>query len=240
MNLRELVTAFRGQIDDLPGDVPVDSGGPTWENDDSGLLWTNAEATRYANDAASEYCRRNPIVDSDTASICQIAVTAGTASYSLHNKILQVRRARVTGEAKDLEKRTGDWMDARYGDWRATTGTPLRCLEDQDHHKLLLQPIPTANGTVDLTVGRLPLNDMDWIRRQKQTPEVLLQHHSFLLHYMMHLAYLKRDSETYDKKASDRYLALFALTVGPPDSAEGERRSREERNLERRATAKFF
>jgi len=39
--------------------------------------------------------------------------------------------------------------------------------------------------------------------------EVNEDHHIHLLDWMKHLAYLKRDSETYNKKASDEHAALF-------------------------------
>ncbi len=65
MTLEELVENARRRLEDLGGDME----GLDWKTDDSSLLWSNDDLVRYANEAENEFCRRRPILDSETASV---------------------------------------------------------------------------------------------------------------------------------------------------------------------------
>lgn len=224
--IRELVLASREELDDLPGDVDDPCA---WENDDEGLLWKNHELVRFANQAQVEFCRRRPINDSTTAAICDASVTAGDLFVPYSPLIAYVDRMAVQGEAHGLTKKTKAWMDRNYANWETETGTPKHYIENITEYKARLYPIPDADININMTVGRLPLADMRWDRRQKDEPEINVMYHMDLVMWMNHLALRKRDSQTHNKTESDRQYKLFETAVGPRISAFNERMRRENR-----------
>lgn len=245
LTLEELATLFRQDVDDLPGDTVTDVN---WKNKDTGLLWSNQEICRYANQAVNEFCFRQPILDQDTTPlITQITVVASTSVYTLSPKILSIRRVKFVDSNNDefiLLKRTTHWMDVNVTDWDKETlpveGTVLYYIEDTDTHQLQLYRVPELAGTIHMTVDRLPEKPMLWPQRHQHSPEIHEQHHLCLLEYMKYLAYKKRDSETEDKKLAQEFLEAFTAMVGERPSARLLRVRKQERNYPRRVRAHFF
>jgi hypothetical protein len=246
LTLEELATLFRLDVDDLPGDTVTDVN---WKNDDTGLLWKNQEICRYANEAQNEFCFRQPILDSNTqATITHITISIGAQRYSYDRRILSIRRAKFVdsnGDEHQLQKRTVQWMDLNKPQWdleanAALAGTPEFYVEDYDHRSFDLFPVPDLAGAIHMTVDRLPFSAMVWTRRHQDEPEVDEQHHLDLLDYMKHLAYLKKDAETEDKKLSADFLDSFTIKVGERPSARLLRVRRQERNYPRRSVGHYF
>lgn len=245
LTLEELATLFRQDVDDLPGDTVTDVN---WKNNDTGLLWSNLEVCRYANQAVNEFCFRQPILDQDTTPlITQITVSASTGVYALSPKILSIRRMKFVDSNDDefiLLKRTTHAMDLEATDWDKETapeeGTVLYYIEDTDAHQLQLYRVPELAGTLYMTVDRLPSKSMLWPSRHQDIPEIHEQHHLCLLEYMKYLAYKKRDSETEDKKLALEFLDAFNAMVGERPSARLLRVRKQERNYPRRVRAHFF
>ena len=247
LTLEEMVTIFRQEVDDLPGDTVTDVN---WKNDDTGLLWSNQEAVRYANRALNEYCVRNPIHDSNTQqTITHIAYAADTQKGTLSDKILAIKRAKfvatASGDEQILLKRTHGWMDHFVPDWAlegnaSTPGTPEFYIEDLDLRSIMLYPLPDVAGTVHLTVGRMPFKQMGWTLRHLDSPEIDEEHHFDLIDHMVYQAYQKRDAETENPELSAAALDRFTANVGVRPDARLLRVRREERNLSRRARAQYF
>lgn len=237
LTLRDLVTRARHLLDDLPGDVADPCA---WEEDDTGLLWSNAQLVYWCNEAEQEFARRRPIEDEDTAAICQISVVASTATYTLDPRILYVDRAKLAAEDRQLEKTSSLELDEWKLDWEDLEATPTHYVEDRTGHKLRLYPTPDAADTLNLVVGRLPLTDMLWTQRYTVNPEIQAHHHMELLDWVAHRAYLKRDSETYDPAKSATHLGLFESRVGPRPSAALEQARRHNRNRRGRVRPQFF
>jgi len=245
LTLEELATLFRQDVDDLPGDTVTSVN---WKNDDEGLLWKNQEITRYANQAANEFCFRQPILDQDTKpAITQITVAAGTGVYALSPKILAIRRMKFVDSNGDeflVGKRTTQWMDRNKSQWdleaSPAQGVVEFYIEDTDTHQLQLYRVPELAGTIHMTVDRLPSTAMLWSARHQHIPEIHEQHHYCLLEYMKHLAYKKRDTETENKKLAQESLDAFTAMVGERPSARLLRVRKQERNNPRRARAQYF
>lgn len=245
LTLEGLATLFRQDVDDLPGDTVTDVN---WKNNDTGLLWSNQEICRYANQAEIEFCFRQPILDQDTKpAITQITVSAAVGVYTLSPKILSIRRLKFVDSNDDefiLLKRTTGQMDLSVTDWDLETapveGTVIYYIEDTDAHQLQLWRVPELAGTIHMTVDRLPSESMLWPQRHQHSPEINEQHHLCLLEYMKHLAYKKRDTETEDKKLSQDFLDGFTAMVGERPSARLLRVRKQERNYPRRIRASFF
>lgn len=247
LTLEGLATLFRQDVDDLPGDQVTDVN---WKNDDTGLLWSNQEIARYANQAQTEFCFRNPIIDYDVATtLTTLPVTANVRSVSYDAKILAIHRAKfldlTTADERVLQKRTQQWMDDFYPQWdllsaAAKTGTPEFYIENVSNRRIDFYPLPINNGTLIMTVGRLPLKDMLWSRRHLDMPEIDPQHHLCLLDYMKYLAFKKRDAETENTDLAAQHLELFTLHAGERPDARLLRVRRAERNYPRRSRAQYF
>lgn len=241
LTLKNLVLLFRQEVDDLPVDAtPV----VDWQNDDSGLLWSNAEIVSYANQAITEFTRRKPIRDDSTASICEIALPISTTTVAYSSKILSIRRVRYTedlsGDSLTLDKETVLRLDQVSDVWETDTGRPAKYLENSNERTVQIDRIPTVAGTLDLIVDRMPLTNLRWTHRHNDTPEIAEEHHMDLIYFMIHRAYMKRDSETFNQDASREYLGSFNSRVGAKPSAHLERVRREERNIRRRVKPHYF
>jgi hypothetical protein len=247
LTLEGLATLFRQDVDDLPGDTVTDVN---WKNDDTGLLWSNQEICRYANQAETEFCFRNPIPDRDVdQTITHVAFTGGTQKGILDPKILAIYRAKfvetATGDEIHLQKRTVQWMDRYIAEWdlesnSSLQGDPKYYIEDANGNSVFLYPIPEANGTLHLNVGRLPSSSMLWSRRHLDGPEIDAEHHLCLLDYMKYLAFRKRDAETENKELAEEHYQSFEMHAGVRPDARLLRVRKQERNYPRRVRAQYF
>lgn len=249
LKLEGLVTFFRQDVDDLPGDTVTDVN---WKNNDTGLLWKNQEIVRYANAAHDAFCMRQPIYDANSvagAAINRVAVLADIQRHTYSERILAIHAVKFvetsSGDEHRLLKRTRQWMDLHHREWdlegnAATSGNPTIYVEDYDLRSMDLWPIQEADGSLHLTVSRLPIKYMQWKNRHLDGLEIEARHHFDLLDFMLYLAYLKRDSETEDKQLSADALDRFNVKVGEPVSARLLRVRRQERNNPRRARVYDF
>jgi hypothetical protein len=125
--------------------------------------WTDKELTTMANLAEREACSRALLIkDKTTAAYCSIAVTAGTATYTLDQKVLRIERAKLALEDEPIDQITKEELDVIQPDWQsptATGDTPKYLIAEADW-KLTLVPTPIVNDTLALEVSRLPKYDM--------------------------------------------------------------------------------
>lgn len=202
MTLRELIRLFRLEVDD--------SVEP--------YLWSDEEATDFANDAQQEACRRaRLLVDSSTAAICQLALTVADAGLvALDSRVIFVRRARFAGSLP-LKRMNMQDMEAHDPYWQdADPDTPTVFVPDYETGKLLFWPPPIAAKTALLTVVREPLLEMD---SEDDEPEIPTRWHRSLRHWMAFRAYSKPDADAADPKKAAAALALFEQEFGPKSSA---------------------
>lgn len=205
MTLGELRALFRRQTGDEKADY----------------LWSNAEVTEFANEAEREACRRaDLLIDSKTTKLCTVTVKAGKDGFDLDDVVLDIRRMRVNGLALSLDPISVADLDCGYGAWETQTGNQLlHYVPDMTTAFIRVYPIPTQDTVLRMTVNRLPLQPMV---RDTDEPEILWRHHRKLIHWMMHLAYLKQDSETFDPAKAQREEAAFVKEFGPAKSARNE------------------
>lgn len=359
LSLLEIVRHFREEVDDLRGSVDDPD---EWEQDDKGLLWSNLEAARFANEAQREFCRRRAIIDSVTPEVVEIPLVANTDTYVFDNRIIFIKRAildhgdlinnggfadatiwtlgtdwsiangvasKAAGavisdveqtipvdNAKDytvkftvsayvagtatpfigtvlgtgrtangtftetitavasadvlagirgdaagdfsvdvisiiqvgtlnrppLTKKRLDQLDTEEPGWHARVGVTLpdKYIEDLDEYQIRIVAPPSVNRKLRLTVGRLPLIDMEWACRTEHSLEIPPRAQLDLIDWMAHKAYLKRDSQTFDEERSQGYAERFALKVGFRPTARVEQERREERNHRRHVRAYYF
>lgn len=182
------------------------------------FLWKTPELVEHCDDAQNEACRRGRlIVDSSTEKTCQIALEAGTAVYALDARIIRVNRAKVAGESLPMKFCMSRDLDARYAGWEDDTApTPTVIVPDWETGLIRVVPAPTVDGTLAMTVVRLPLTPLTGV---DQALEIRAHYQRNLRHWIAHRAYLKRDSETYDPKKAAEALAYFEREFGPPRPA---------------------
>lgn len=201
MKVSELLEITRIELDDL----------------EEPFLWGNSELVDAAADAQNEACRRaRLLIDSNTASICQINTAIGTALYVLDSRVLFVRRAKLGTQDMPLRRASFRDLDANIHRWEAITGTPTHYVTDYETGKIRLYPIPVAVDTLSMTVVRLPLIE---ISDEEQTPEIKPHYHRSLRFWMMYRAYSKQDADTLDKNKAAASLALFEQEFGPKSRA---------------------
>lgn len=197
MKLGALLDVVRTEIDDLQ----------------EPFLWSDAELIEHADDAQNEACRRaRLLVDSEDATVCRVTLEAGTSVYALDPRVIRVERAIVAGEPLPLRMCLRRHVDRMLPGWEdMDDGLPEVLIPDWQSRSIRLVPAPEAAGTLRLTVVRLPLavlNDLE------DEPEIPAHFHRSLRHWIVHRAYLKRDSETFDEQASMKALAWFTEEFG--------------------------
>ena len=203
MNLSELIIAAQNQADEVI--------------DKPDLLWSEAEWTEYANDAENEACIRANLIIDQSSALAIINVLSGTATYSIDEKILLIKRAKLSGGTEPLVKTSRRVLDATYPNWEAESGAVRSWLPD-DSNKITLFKIPSADDTLSLMISRLPESPMLLVNKATVSPEIDTQYHLGLLDWMLHRAYSKQDSETLDVGKAKEHLKRFTARFGerPP------------------------
>lgn len=201
MSPEELVTLFRGQVDDLV----------------EPYLWSDDEVYFYLDQAQRKFARWTHLFqDASTAAVTQVAVTAAEPFVVLDSRILEVRRASLSDGSK-VEVRNQGEMEDVYGEldygvpmsskWMTATGKPRYLVMDVEEGKGRLVPIPETDDTLSLFVVRLPLNKVTVDSVVLEVKDDEDQH--ALLSWMRHLAYLKQDSQTLNPQLSNESVAEF-------------------------------
>lgn len=199
MELRDLIAMVRNELDDAT----------------QPYLWTDQEFIEYFADAENEAARRaRLLIDSSTTAICNIAVLANTAEYTLDSRVLFIRRATLDGEK--IHRASYRDLDEYVSKWQAETGVVSHFITDLNTNKIRLFPTPTVTGTINMTVVRLPLAEMNAI---DDVVEIKAHYQRSLRFWAMYRAYMKQDTETFNKVRADTALDLFEAEFGKKSSA---------------------
>ena len=172
---------------------------------------------RYLDNAQDEACRRARLLkDSSTPEICSIAVTAGTALYTLDPRIIFVRRAKLALRTRPLGFVCVDDLDRESAGWDTRTGTPEAVVTDFETGKLRLYRSPIVDDTLSLLVVRTALEPM---AADGDEPEIAPRFHYSLIEWVAYRAFSKQDADTLDSKKAERALAEFEREFGPKSPA---------------------
>ena len=196
----ELFEAFRSDV--------VDEVAP--------YLWKDTEIVRYADAAYRRFVRLTGGIHDFTSPITRVNVVAGEATAEVSKLILRFDTATRESDGKDIE--VTNWTDRNlmrrddfgfsnslYNDGGVGEIRYMVIGNQEDLVKWVR--IPAADDVVNLQVYRLPLTHI--VDGTHTMDEVNEDHHIHLLDWMKHLAFLKQDSETYDKDSSDRHGSAF-------------------------------
>lgn len=179
-------------------------------------LWSDGELVEYLNEAINEVADQKKLfVESTLPAICQIAVLAtdATGDYPYDLRITEIIRAKMRSQKLFLWRTDKLTLDFSMPDWRNTTpGAPRWIITDEQEGQITICPRSNVADTIDLTVYRLPLNQMS-VDAPDASPEIHFRHHPRLYNGIMCRAYLKDDTECLDPKKAETHLALWKLDM---------------------------
>lgn len=215
MNVAEFIAAFRADL--------VDNDTPP--------LWSDADIVRYLNDAVQEANERAFLTeDRTTPAVCSVALTAGESTYNLHPSVIRIKRASFLG--RPLDEASVEEMDCESRSWESRTGEPRRYIFEQASGalpaRLRVVPTPIAAGTIALTVNRGALNKLSASLGHLK-PEIPERFHERLKDWVYRCAYLKQDTDAFDKSKAIEFEASFERSFGARPDANVQRKQRDKR-----------
>ena len=210
MNLEQLIQQFRVDADDL-------TEPHFWDAE-----WIAAWLTEAQAEAA---IRGRLLYEADNAAVCQIAVAANAATHDLHKSLFELvhLRFQATGATTSsvVTIKAREELDRIRPGWRDETGTPRHAV--QDDTRITLVPRPELAGTLHVEGYRVPLKALE---NDTDKPELHEAHHRHLVHWALHRAFSKPDSETIDPQRAATAEAAFTRYFGPSPDADLRRSTR--------------
>ena len=210
MNLEQLIQQFRVDADDL-------TEPHFWDAE-----WIATWLTEAQAEAA---IRKRLLYEASNPAICQIAVLVDTATYDLHKSLFELvhLRFQATGDTTSsvLSIKAREELDRIRPGWRDETGTPRHAV--QDDTRITLVPRPELAGTLHVEGYRVPLKALE---NDTDKPELHEAHHRHLVHWALHRAFSKPDSETIDPNRAAMAEAAFTRYFGPSPDADLRRSTR--------------
>ena len=210
MNLEQLTAQFRVDADDLT----------------EPYFWNAEWIATWLTEAQSEAAIRNRLLyEASNPAVCQIAVAANAATHDLHKSLFELvhLRFQATGDTTSsvLSIKAREELDRIRPGWRDETGTPRHAV--QDDTRITLVPRPELAGTLHIEGYRVPLKALE---NDTDKPELHEAHHRHLVHWALHRAFSKPDSETIDPQRAATAEAAFTRYFGPRPDADLRRSTR--------------
>lgn len=185
MNTTELLTTFREEV--------VDQALP--------YLWSDALVYTYIDDAQKQFCRETNGIE-DARSFRLTILADGTEWYAINDKILKLRDAIDPDTGNPVSLIAVEKMSANCMKFDGAVGQVKALVTGMQKGYVRAWPKPNVASTVELRTFRLPEDIVAGDDFEIEDRHVLP-----LLFWVKHKAYLKQDTEVYDKNMSDRCLA---------------------------------
>jgi hypothetical protein len=192
-------------------------------------LWDDDELLDYINDTLRDAAiRANLVVQDDIAvPFTQKADLTYNSVYALPSGYLDIKSVYLDSmPAYTLYRTSNRRMEQYYSGRSTATGTPYAYTLDKtkagigDDTGIFVRTIeflgvPTVADTARMDVIRLPA----MLEADSDVPEIDEIWHPDLIYGITALAYLKRDTDTYDPKKAERDMMIFEDRFGPRLSA---------------------
>lgn len=213
MNLERLISRFRVEAEDTLAPY----------------LWEDEWLIDWLNEAQAEAAlRARLLLDDFTPAVCQIAVTAGEASYALHSKAYEIATIafKVAGAARrsDLDLVSREKLDRICPEWRDLPARSPRFAIQTDS-RLRLVPVPDQDGMLLLEAYRLPLKQL---ANDQDKPEIHEAHHLHLVQWALFRAFSKPDADARDPQRAATAYEAFERYFGPLPDADLRRATRQD------------
>lgn len=186
----ELLALFRSEMGDIAAPY----------------LWSDSEVYSYIDDAQKMFCRLTEgIADATTPAVTALSVVPGSGYLALHPSIKLIRSATRADNGRPVDVQNFENME-RLG-WRfdGRTGPVRGLIIGEQEDKVRPYPTPSETVQIKLMVFRLPLYTIEG----DDDLEIPEPHHRHLLLWAKSLAYLKHDSEAFDKVRSEGHEVRF-------------------------------
>lgn len=211
MNLEQLIQQFRIDADDLV----------------QPYLWPDDWVAPWLTEAQSQAAiRARLLYEAADPAICEIAVTAGVATYPLHKSLYELAHLRFkpTGstQSEPVHLKAREELDRIRPGWRDRTSTQS-CYAIQDDTRITLVDRPSVAGTLYVEGYRVPLRAL---ANDNDKPEINEAHHIHLVQWALHRAFSKPDAETVDPARAAKAETQFTAYFGPPPDADLRRSTR--------------
>ena len=191
MNSSELITAFRGDVDDVA----------------QPQLWSDSEIAGYADDAQKMFCRLTGGLRDATSQLCEVDMEVGEAFADIDPRILHILRVQRNSDCRVLERINIEDLDSSGAHLDTKTGAVNQVIVGLAPNKLRWVSAPAVADTASMIVDRLPLVTISTARTTRL--EVDEQHHRHLMLWMASLAYAKQDADTLDINKSESKAKQF-------------------------------
>lgn len=175
-------------------------------------LWSDKELVAYTNDIVRRFLYETKMIEESTdTTICNLSLVDGTQDYTISDRIIQVRSARVSGEDSDLEIKTFMEMDEEHPTWRGDTseGVPTIMITDWQHQYASFWPIPDTSYTCYLRVYRIQKTDFTPTGMSGQVLEIPDIFYMTIVEGVASLALLKSGPNTFDPQKAQVHEAVF-------------------------------
>lgn len=180
-------------------------------------LWSDSEITDYVEEAEDEFC---DVIDA-VADVLTVDYLADDVWLDVPEYVTRIRRAKCgvkklalfNDEQWDTNLNTYDYGILSQRDyWETDTDTqPYALITDTSSRQTRMYPIPTENGSVELTVYRRPKEPLTYRGGILDVSD--RQYQRCILLKVIALGYLKNEEETYDPKLAANYDQKFYATA---------------------------
>ena len=175
-------------------------------------LWTTPHLLGLVAEAQQEACMRADLLWDATSAFCTLAVAPAAVSVPLDSRISRIVWA---GWDNGTTVTPIGPMDEREAErntpmWRSHTGNPNAFI--QKPNAVRLYPAPAAAGTLRIEVFRQPLLTTLVAASTLEVPD---RHATMLNDWVVHRAFMTRDSDKRARELSADALARFTANFGP-------------------------
>lgn len=172
-------------------------------------LWSDDDLKVYTEDAQAMFYRlTGGVRDATTADITQISVTSGTEWYDTDPRVLKIVGATRSDDGRPVEIVNYEDLATRRMRFDGRTGPVTALIIGMEPDRARAYPVPNEAVTIHLVVDRMPLGPV-YPPLLTAAFEVDERHHLHLLPWVKHLAYLKQDSQTFDRGRADEFEQRF-------------------------------
>lgn len=202
----------------------------------SDRLWSDETLLRYITEAQNQFAAKSLILRDDAnADVCRVELVEGTSEYALHESVIAVISAKLTGDTFDLRRVGHALLDAYHpvdriafdnSQWSTLPpGKPLVFTTDEaisvddtdalNRVKLRLYPTPGADQDgliLRLRVVRLPLVEAN-SKTLNIEPEIPRIHQIDMLDWAAYLALRIVDVDAGWKSRALEFKATFEQNV---------------------------
>lgn len=178
-------------------------------------LFSDASVTIWLNEAENEAAIRARLLhESDSSTICEIAVTAGQSGYPLNPLLYEIDHIGFikseTTDRQPVKLISREELDQVEPGWRDKISDVRYAIQADTSIRLAFTP--KAGGTLKLEGFRLPLHPL---AVTTDTPEISAAHHRHLVDWALFRAFSVPDAETLDAtkaaSAESRFSAYFGI-----------------------------